>query len=127
MRENTVISLYKFFWAAYVLALIVGSLVPVAMSGAPEQSDKVVHFLAYALMAFFWPTSWRRSWLSAFCLAGALGLLLEFAQGALPMGRFFDPWDAVANAVGAGVGAGAAFAWSRSARRNVFKSMRRKA
>lgn len=127
MRENTVISLHKFFWAAYVFALIVGSLVPVAMSGAPEHSDKVVHFMAYALMASFWPSSWRRSWLTAFCLAGGLGLLLEFAQGALPTGRFFDPWDAVANAMGAGVGAGAAFAWSRSARRNVFKSMRRKA
>ena len=127
MRENTVIFLHKFFWAFYVLALIGGSLIPVNMSGAPEQSDKVVHFLAYALMASFWPSSWRRSWLTAFCLAGGLGLLLEFAQGALPTGRFFDPWDAVANAMGAGVGVGAVLVWSRSTRRNLFERMRRKA
>lgn len=52
MRENTVILLHRFAWTAYVLVLIVGSLVPVDMSGAPDQSDKVFHFLAYGLMVF---------------------------------------------------------------------------
>lgn len=53
MRENTVISLHKLLFAAYVLGLIVGSLVPVDMSGAPDQSDKAFHFLAYGLIGFF--------------------------------------------------------------------------
>lgn len=127
MRENTVISLHKFFWAAYVLVLIVGSLIPVDMSGAPEQSDKAVHFLAYGLMAFFWPVSWRRSFLAAFCLSAGLGLLLEFGQGVLPTGRFFDPWDALANAVGAAIGVYVAFRCSRSGNRVLFDGVRRKA
>ncbi|UTF50453.1 VanZ family protein [Desulfomicrobium sp. ZS1] len=104
MRENTVISLHKLTWAAYVLALIVGSLVPVDMSGAPEQSDKAFHFLAYGLMVFFWPADWKGFRLSPFWLAAGLGLLLEIAQGALPTGRFMDLWDVAANALGAGVG-----------------------
>jgi VanZ family protein len=117
MRENTVISLHKFFWAAYVLALVAGSLVPVDMSAAPEQSDKVLHFLAYGLMVFFWPASWKCSRVSSFWLASGLGLLLEIAQGVLPTGRFMDFWDVTANAVGAGVGATAALLWSRFTRR----------
>lgn len=107
MRKNTVILLHRFAWAAYVLVLIVGSLVPVDMSGAPEQSDKVFHFLAYGLMVFFWPVAWKTSRLSPFWLAAGLGLLLEIAQGALPTGRFMDVWDVAANAFGAGAGAAA--------------------
>ncbi len=108
MRENTVISLYKLIWAAYVLALIIGSLVPVDMSGAPDQSDKVFHFLAYGLMVFFWPGGWKGVRPSPFWLAAGLGLLLEVAQGALPTGRFMDLADVVANTLGAGVGAAGA-------------------
>jgi hypothetical protein len=127
MRENMVISLHKFFWAAYVLALIFGSLIPVNMSGAPEQGDKVVHCVAYGLMAFLWPAAWKRSPVFVFCLASGLGLLLEFGQGLLPTGRFLDPWDAAANALGAGIGAGAAFLRSRSAEGTLFDGGRPKA
>ncbi len=109
MRENTVIFLHRFLWAAYVLALIVGSLVPVDMSGAPEQSDKALHFLAYGLLVFFWPAGWKGFRLSPFWLAAGLGLLLEIAQGSLPTGRFMDFWDVAANALGAGVGAACSF------------------
>jgi VanZ family protein len=108
MRENTVIFLRKFIFAAYVLALIVGSLVPVDMSGAPDQSDKAFHFLAYGLMVFFWPAGWKGFRLSPFWLAAGLGLLLEIAQGALPTGRFMDLRDVAANVLGAAVGAAVA-------------------
>jgi VanZ family protein len=107
MRENTVNSLYKMIWATYVVALIVGSLIPVDMSGAPDQSDKLLHFLAYGLMVFFWPAGWKSFRLSPFWLAAGLGLLLEMGQGALPTGRFMDIYDAAANAAGAGIGAAA--------------------
>lgn len=107
MRENSVIFLHKLLWAAYVLALVAGSLAPVNMSGAPEQSDKFLHFLAYGLMVFFWPAGWKNFRLSPFWLAAGLGLALEIAQGVLPTGRFMDIWDVAANAIGAGVGAAA--------------------
>ena len=104
MRENTVIFLHKFLWAAYVLALVAGSLAPVDMSGAPEQSDKLLHFLAYGLMVFFWPAHWRGFRPSPFWLAAGLGLVLEIGQGALPTGRFMDIFDVAANTAGAGIG-----------------------
>ncbi|MGE4439912.1 MAG: VanZ family protein [Desulfomicrobium sp.] len=119
MRENTVISLHKFFWAAYVLALIVGSLVPVDMSGAPDQSDKAVHFLAYGLMVFFWPAGWKGLRLSPLWLAAGLGLLLEIAQDVLPTGRFMDFFDVAANTLGAGAGAAGALLRSRYAGRSA--------
>ena len=107
MRENTVIFLHSFLWAAYVLALAVGSLAPVDMSGAPEQSDKLLHFLAYGLMVFFWPAHWKSFRFSSFWLAAGLGLLLEIGQGVLPTGRFMDIFDVAANVAGAGIGAAA--------------------
>jgi hypothetical protein len=107
MRENLLPSLHKILWAAYVLAVIAGSLAPVNMSGAPEQSDKLLHFLAYGLMVFFWPAGWKSFRLSPFWLAAGLGLLLEIGQGALPTGRFMDIFDVAANAAGAGIGAAA--------------------
>jgi VanZ family protein len=119
MRENTVNSLYKIIWATYVVVLIVGSLIPVDMSGAPDQSDKAFHFLAYGLMVFFWPADWKGLRLSPFWLAAGLGLLLEVAQGVLPTGRFLDIWDVAANALGAGVGAVAALLRFRSAGRSA--------
>ena len=113
MRENPVISLHKTLWAAYVAAVIAGSLVPVDLSAAPDQSDKALHFLAYGLMVFFWPAGWTGSLLTPFRLAAGLGLLLETAQGLLPTGRFMDPWDMAANAAGAGAGAAALVLRSR--------------
>jgi VanZ family protein len=107
MRENSVIFLHKLLWAAYLLALVAGSLVPVNMSGAPEQSDKLLHFLAYGLMVFFWPAGWKSFRFSPVWLAAGLGLLLEIGQGALPTGRFMDIIDVAANTAGAGVGAAA--------------------
>jgi VanZ family protein len=119
MRENTVNSLHKIIWATYVAALIVGSLIPVDMSGAPDKSDKVFHFLAYGLMVYFWPADWKGLRLSPFWLAAGLGLILEFAQGVLPTGRFMDVWDVAANAVGAGVGAAVALLRFRHAGRSA--------
>lgn len=98
-------SLHKLAWTGYALALIVCSLAPVDLSGAPEHGDKLLHFLAYCLLVLFWPPSWLGI-PSRFVLAAALGLGLEVAQGALPTGRFADPWDALANTLGAALGAG---------------------
>ena len=125
MRENTVISLHKLVFAAYVLALIVGSLVPVDMSGAPDQSDKLFHFLAYGLMVFLWPGAWVRSFMTMFGFAAGLGLFLEIAQGMLPTGRFMDLWDALANAAGAGLGVGVVMLWPRIMGKGWFSGARR--
>lgn len=107
-------SLHKLAWTGYALALTVSSLAPVDLSGAPEHGDKLLHFLAYCLLVLFWPPAWSGI-LGRFAMASALGLGLEIAQGVLPTGRFADPWDALANALGAAVGAGMTWAWARRA------------
>lgn len=105
-------SLHKLVWTGYALALTVCSLAPVDLSGAPEHGDKLMHFLAYCLLVLLWPPSWFGV-PGRFALAAALGLVLEVAQGALPTGRFADPWDALANTLGAALGAGIIRLWLR--------------
>lgn len=120
MRKNTFSSVHKLFWTAYVLLLIFGSLAPVDLQGAPEKSDKVIHFLAYGLLVLLWPGAWVRSFMIMFGFAAGLGLLLEIAQGMLPTGRFMDPWDALANAAGAGLGVAVIMLWPRIRGRRWF-------
>ncbi len=93
-------------WCVYVVALIVLSLVPAEMPPGPDHADKFYHFAAYAALVLFWPWPVIRSWLGALVFAAGLGLLLEVGQGVLTTGRSPDPWDAVANAIGAAAGLG---------------------
>ena len=95
----------RILWLAAVTAVIVGSLLPgssmlVRTAGQLRVSDKVLHFAAYAVLAFL-PALHER-WLAvAGALAGAvsLGVALEFAQRLSP-GRHFEIADMVANACG---------------------------
>lgn len=106
----------KAFWVAYVLALIVSSLMPVAFPEAPEGSDKALHLLAYCLLVVFWPPDWFRPAAVMFGFAAGLGVALEIAQGVLPTGRLLDPWDALANCLGAGLGLACLLAWRKMGR-----------
>lgn len=104
MRNDAFPVLRKIFWVLYVLALSVSSLMPVDLSGAPEDCDKAMHFLAYLLLVALWPPAWSRPAPVIFGFAAGLGVALEIMQGILPTGRFADPWDALANSLGAGLG-----------------------
>ncbi|GAB6110708.1 VanZ family protein [Desulfomicrobium salsuginis] len=111
MRNFAFTMCRKAFWVAYVLALVVSSLMPVAFPEAPEGSDKALHLLAYCLLVAFWPPAWLRPAAVMFSFAAVLGVVLEIAQGVLPTSRFADPWDAVANCLGAGLGLACLQAW----------------
>ena len=106
MRNNAFPAARRVLWTLYVLALVVSSLMPVNLAQAPRHSDKAMHVLAYGLLVLLWPPSWTRPAPAMFGFAAGLGLVLEVAQGLLPTGRFPDPWDALANALGAGLGLG---------------------
>lgn len=106
MRKNLISRFHRLAWVSYVLAMIVSSLIPVDFSQAPEYSDKIMHAAAYCLLVLFWPPSRLRSAGVMLGFAAGLGLVLEIAQGILPTGRFMDPWDALANALGACLGLG---------------------
>ncbi len=82
-----------------VLLDVILSLAP-AGSGSLPVSDKLIHFLIYLLLVFWFMQIMpaRAAWLwMAFSL---LGLALEFAQQQVP-GREMDWLDAAANAIGA--------------------------
>ena len=96
----------RFLWLAALLTVMVGSLLPA--SSLPMRalahfgiSDKLLHFGAYAVLAFLPALHERRLELVAAILAViAMGALLEFAQLYSP-GRSFEIADMVANAAGA--------------------------
>ncbi len=104
MSTHMFATIHKLFWVGYILALVVGSLLPVDLPVTPEHGDKVMHFLAYCVLVFLWPRAWVGTALAMFSLGAGLGLALEIGQGILPTGRFMDIWDALSNALGAGVG-----------------------
>ncbi len=95
-------------WLAYTALLTYLSLVS-TVPGAPEMSDKVMHFLAYGgltgLMGLAFPTAklWR-----IFLVASLVGICLEFGQAVLSVGRTASFADQIANMGGAAL---AVFCW----------------
>ncbi len=91
-------------WLAAVLAVVALSLMPPApLPELPSGGDKVEHFLAYCLLAMgavqLFAT--RACWLLAGAGLIAMGVGLEYAQGAYTATRMQDPFDALANTLGA--------------------------
>lgn len=93
-------------WAFAVLLVVVFSLTPPPPVQLPRHGDKFEHLLAYALLAaaavqVFAPGRYLLSVAAGLVLMGGL---LELAQGALTSTRMADPADALANALGVGLG-----------------------
>jgi VanZ family protein len=92
--------LWVFAWVVVAVLL----LIPIP-GGVPEGTDKIVHFLIFAGMAFGAISFSRRpgqlSALALLTMAG--GIALEFAQRLTPW-RTFDLMDALTNTLGASSG-----------------------
>jgi VanZ family protein len=109
----------RWFTALYALLLAVVSLVPSdRLPTIPDWSrlfspDKLGHFGAYALFALLLSVSFApersKRFLWSFLIAVAFGALMEIAQGISGTGRHLDPFDMVANTIGAGLGTLLAF------------------
>lgn len=89
-------------WWLAVLGTLVVCLIPPPPIPLPENSDKVEHFLAYFLLAASAVQIYQRRAALVWAAVGliALGIGIEFAQGALTVNRMADPMDALANSVG---------------------------
>jgi VanZ family protein len=102
MRDFRRPRLWLGVWIFGIALCIVLSLLPPIELGAPRDSDKLGHLLAYftlsawAVMIF---RSRRSQSLAALALF-ALGLTLELAQAQLTTTRLGDPRDALANTLG---------------------------
>ena len=117
-------------WLMAVLAVVALSLMPPApLPELPSGGDKVEHFLAYCLLAMGAVQLFasRGPWLLAGAGLIAMGVGLEYAQGAYTATRMQDPFDALANTLGVIAGLATALtplrdAWLRMERRSERSS-----
>lgn len=94
------------------LAVVALSLMPGQKLPVTGISDKIQHGTAYALLALWFAGIYPRSryWLIAIALF-LLGVGIEFAQGAMSLGREADLRDVLANSSGIAVGLMLAWLW----------------
>lgn len=112
--------------AMYWLVLVTATHWPAAEPMvALSWGDKIVHFVAYAVLAWMiaWTSDGRLRWMAglalAWLLATACGGLDELTQP--PFNRTADPYDWLADALGAATGV-AVYAWSGVGRRRTSAS-----
>jgi VanZ family protein len=92
-------------WTAVALAIFV-CLVPIdRLPQPPNVSDKTEHFLAYLLLSVWFAGIYPRTryWVIGLGLF-VMGVLIEFAQGTMHLGRHADALDVLANSSGMLVG-----------------------
>lgn len=97
-------------WFAVALAILV-CLVPTSqLPQPPNLSDKTEHFIAYLLLSVWFAGIYSRNryWVIALGLM-IMGVLIEFAQSTMGLGRYGDIRDVIANC--SGVLAGLLLCW----------------
>lgn len=94
--------LWAGLWSVGIALVVTTSLIPMPHLPTPEGSDKFEHFFAYAALAAGAVQLFARrlSLLSACVTLALLGIGIEYAQGAMGLGRTMDPRDALANTLG---------------------------
>lgn len=96
---------YRRAWLALgwllLFGVAVGSLAPTVPAAPVQVSDKLMHFLAYASLAFvFVGAAGRKRWLRFVIGLLVLGAVIELAQGLLTATRVSEWLDMIANAAG---------------------------
>jgi VanZ family protein len=99
-------------WLLAIAVVVVLSLTPPPpFPDLPRGTDKLEHALSYGLLAAGAVQIFlrrRSQWLAGLGLI-AMGVALEFAQGAFTADRMQDPFDAIANSVGVLLGMATGF------------------
>lgn len=110
--------LWTWLAVGWTLVLLAGMLTP--GSGVPEvfsARDKLVHGAAFFAFAFAWTRALGGRVVRVALLSAAFAVGTEVLQAALPLQRFGDPLDALADLAGAALGLAAALLVRRAAGR----------
>ncbi|HYE95678.1 MAG TPA: VanZ family protein [Rubricoccaceae bacterium] len=101
-------------WAAamLVVASIPGEHLPEFLL---LSKDKLLHLVSFGGLAFLGLRAFPDLPLRIFAAGFAYGVLIELYQEVMPLGRFADPYDALANGVGLLLGLGAGW-WAQRRR-----------
>ena len=109
--------LWAGLWVLAITLVVIGSLMPA--SGLPDLkvSDKLEHFVAYALLSAGAVQLFanRLSWGFVCVLLLLMGIGLESLQAQMGLGRMLDRADAFANTIGVLIGLATAFTPLRDA------------
>ena len=97
--------------AFLAITLTVAMLWPLEAPPAPEGSDKLVHLIAFAALAFPLARTGRLGLVAVFIGASAFGGLIELIQPAF--NRSADIGDWVADTVGVAIGIGGGLLYRR--------------
>jgi len=92
------------FMIALVAAFAAGLSTPSEVPDLLEHQDKFGHFLAFLALGLLGFTAWPNHRLAIMVLLLAHGALMEYAQS-MTTHRRGDPWDWLADAMGAGTAA----------------------
>lgn len=99
------------FWTVLILVLCLIPSDSIPTASFPLSADKWVHAALFAMFGFLWlRVQPRRGWM-IFGVGVAFGIGIELLQGAMPLGRAMDPFDALADTVGLAIGLGLAAWW----------------
>jgi VanZ family protein len=91
-------------WALIISAVIV-CLLPAQELPTTGLSDKWEHFVCYAVLTSFFAGLYPRTSYWKIVLSFiAMGIAIEFAQGAMHLGRQADITDVIANSIGVVIG-----------------------
>ena len=102
VRLRRLAGILTLVWAALIVIL---SLAPAGPGSSFPGADKLMHFLAYAGLAFLWGASAsHRPWPVILALVITYGGAMELAQGAFTSLRTPSLLDRVANGLGAVAG-----------------------
>ena len=116
MRDFGKPGLWLGIWIlGWILCIVLSLGPPPPIPSSVPDGDKFGHALAYGVLSA-WAVmifSTRRAWLRSSVALLALGIAIEFAQGALTTNRSADPYDALADLVG--ILLGLCIAWTPAA------------
>ena len=114
ISETYLLRLTQFLFFAALVVVVAATVMPVpSMPVSVTWNDKILHFIAYFGLGILGGTGWPARRYALLLTMPLFGMALEAAQGVMAIGRYFEWYDGIANALGAFAGVAASLAVRR--------------